>query len=73
MNRVPPRQVEYDDPMDEFYLCDLGSLNGTYMQMVSQSCCTNVLVRGCSLLLRLMGACVPPGRDLGQTLCAVDL
>ena len=28
-------QIEYYKPLDEFYLCDLGSLNGTYVQMVS--------------------------------------
>lgn len=28
-------QIEYDEARREFYLCDLGSLNGTYMQMVS--------------------------------------
>lgn len=30
-------QVEYDESRKDFYLCDLGSLNGTYMQMVSGS------------------------------------
>ncbi|CAM9355359.1 unnamed protein product [Scytosiphon promiscuus] len=27
-------KIEYDETRKEFYLCDLGSLNGTYMQMV---------------------------------------
>eukprot|EP00752_Nemacystus_decipiens_P006528 g5879.t1 len=27
-------KIEYDEALQEFYLCDLGSLNGTYMQMV---------------------------------------
>lgn len=31
------RQIEYDEVVDEFYLCDLGSLNGTYMQMVRKA------------------------------------
>ncbi|CAN0407488.1 unnamed protein product, partial [Hapterophycus canaliculatus] len=26
-------KIEYDEALNEFYLCDLGSLNGTYMQM----------------------------------------
>eukprot|EP00903_Cladosiphon_okamuranus_P008714 g8348.t1 len=28
-------KIEYDETLKEFYLCDLGSLNGTYMQLVS--------------------------------------
>lgn len=32
--RENKRQIEFDETSNEFYLCDLGSLNGTYMQMV---------------------------------------
>ncbi|CAM9185282.1 unnamed protein product [Ectocarpus sp. 6 AP-2014] len=48
-------KIEYDEALSEFFLCDLGSLNGTYMQMVGPYVSHRRLALGDHLLVGRTG------------------